>query len=134
MKAIPLNNKTMRFSFEAFNEAIKYYEEKARRQELIDKLVTPLERKCDKLRKEEIVKLKENEKFIDYCNKIIKKDHKITEQLYEQWFDPYGSCAGEWKQIDLINKFGSKEYKEELKRLKEEIYKNKHDIDNGIIK
>ena len=130
MTPIPLNNKTMNFSFEAFKniqiqneEARKVKEEKKKRERQYNKEVKPFKEQLNHLRNEELKKLKSNEDFIKRC-KAAKKNGDLTKDYREEIFT--GGCGGTYKCTDLIYEYGSKEFREKSTELNYEISKRNY--------
>ena len=121
---IPLNNQTMGWSIEKYAESIyrKQQEEKEKKEweehsKRVQKAQEPYYRKIRELRKAEIEKLCNDENFIKYCKKAKKKGHKIDSNYYERYDFSSGGCGPNYEEIDLVKKFGSKEFNEETERL-----------------
>lgn len=125
MTIIPYNRETLKYSEEAMMEAAYNNAIKARKEEMYNKIIKPLERKYNKLRKNEISNVMKNDKFIAYCTKT---KNTITKDLYEEYYVPSGGCGGYMDQRDLVEKFGSKEYHELRATLQGEINKKEKEL------
>lgn len=125
MTIIPYTKETLKYSEEAMLFAINSNALKAKKEEMYNKTIKPLERKYNRLRKNEISNVMKNDKFITYCSK---SHNTITNDLYEEYYVPNGGCGGYMDRRDLVEKFGSKEYLTLRKTLLEEINKKEKEI------
>lgn len=124
MEPIPLNNETMKFNSEVYLNIlkqreleIKSEEEHKRKWKEYEKLIKPFRNEIENLRKEELEKLKTNSDFVKRCE-IAKKNKWLTEDFHEQYMT--GGCGG-YVNIDLINEYGSNEYKKKVKEIHKKI-------------
>ena len=69
MTIIPYTKETLKYSEEAMLFAINSNALKAKKEEMYNKTIKPLERKYNRLRKNEISNVMKNDKFITYCSK-----------------------------------------------------------------
>ena len=137
---IPINNETIETIYsktEPFIEDIKeqenkYYIEYKKRADERDKkykeyrkLVEPFTKQQCMLREKEMVRLYvESFKLKNYILKAKLNGHTVTTNLYEEWPSPY--CGK--NSIDLVDKFGSKQYHKEYDKLDSEISKIRKEI------
>lgn len=128
MKRIPLNNFTMGWSHDTYQKLlhIRECEEKERQEQeernrLFEKAAEPYRKELKRLRDEEISKLLNKRKF---RKRLIQEEllgHLTGKNISDDYIIEYPNAGCGYTRIDLIQEYGSKEYKEERDRLIKEI-------------